>query len=107
MAKKKVNPYRRPATVGDVKAAYRKGITHGIEGAFALFFTVMLDKEGYEQDDLIRVWQHIESMSTDVANGDLDIETLYSVLDEEAGICFAESETAKAAGWKDWKDWKD
>lgn len=105
MAKqKKVNPYRRPATMGDVKAAHRKGITYGMEGAFALFFTVLHDKEGYTQDELIEVWKNVESYAVDISTGNLRLADLYSVLDEEAGIGFAESETAKAAGWKEFKD---
>ena len=80
--KKKVNPRRQPRTEADVKRAEDKSIT----AAWAIFFTVMRDKEGYGVKRLHRVWDEISNLSDGVARGFVSVEDLERVLAEEAGI---------------------
>lgn len=60
---RKPNPGKRPATQADVKRAKREARHEAIEFAWALLFTVLRDKEGYDLEGLRRVWTEIESLA--------------------------------------------
>lgn len=52
--KKKVNPYRIPATQGDIEKAKRDATNTAVASTWAIMFSVLRDKEGYDKiDDLI------------------------------------------------------
>lgn len=55
MAKKKVNPRRRPATEADLIRAQTKAINETITIVMAAIFTVLHDKEGFGRKRLKRV----------------------------------------------------
>ena len=54
--KKKINPRRRPANMADVNKA-KKDLMDGIvDYAWSIMFMVLRDKEGFESEDLNRLW---------------------------------------------------
>ena len=57
MAKKKINPRKRPATQADIIKAKKYAQSKAIDTAWAIFFTVMVDKEGYGKKRLNRIWE--------------------------------------------------
>lgn len=83
MSKRKTNPRRTPLSPEAREAIARK---QAIETAWAIFFTVLRDKEGYDVDGLQRVWKSVESLSDSIAKGYVNAKELAKVLEEEAGI---------------------
>lgn len=86
MAKKKVNPRKRPATQADVLKAKKDAQNMAINYAWAIFFTVMVDKEGYGKKRLNRIWEEVCDLSDSVAQGYVSINDLLETLKEEKGI---------------------
>lgn len=83
---KRVNPHKRPATAADVERAKRDAQTLAIDCAWAIFFTVLRDKEGYGCMRLRRVWNHVNYLSESIADGRVSIQDLMQTLRDEAGI---------------------
>lgn len=83
---KKVNPRRRPATQADVAKARREATDNAVRLAWSIFFTVLSDKEGYQLEDLQRVWHEIEDLSDSIVQGYCNVADLRAVLREEAGV---------------------
>lgn len=86
MAKKKVNPRKRPATQADILKAKKDAQNTAINYAWAIFFTVMVDKEGYGKKRLNRIWEEVNDLSDSVAQGYVSINDLLQALEEEKGI---------------------
>lgn len=86
MKKKRVNPNRRPASMADVKKAKQQAQDLAVELAWSIFFTVLCDKEGYELDDLRRVWNEVNDLSDSIAKGYCTVKDLRSILVEEMGV---------------------
>ena len=84
--KKKVNPRNKPATMADVNRAKRKAQEDAIRATWAIFFSVMRDKEGYGVKRLVRLWERVNYLSECVAEGYVSIADLEKTLEEEAGI---------------------
>lgn len=82
---KKVNPHRRPATQADVSKAKREATDNAVRLARSIFFTVLSDKEGYQLEDLKRVWKEIEDLSDSIAKGYCTVKDLRQILREEVG----------------------
>lgn len=82
---KKVNPHRRPATQADVAKAKREATDNAVRLAWSIFFTVLSDKEGYQLEDLQRVWKEIEDLSDSIAKGYCTVRDLRQILREEVG----------------------
>ena len=57
-----------------------------MELAWSIFFTVLCDKEGYELDDLRRVWKEVEDLSDSIANGYCTVKDLRMILRDESGV---------------------
>ena len=84
--KKHTNPNRQPMTKADVEKAKREALSIAIDTAWSIFFTVLRDKEGYEDiEDLKRVWRECEDLSDSIAKGYCSISNLRQILMEEAG----------------------
>ena len=81
MQKKKVNPRRRPATLAEAQ-------DFAITATWAIFYTVMRDKEGYGYKRLRRVWDEVNYLSDSIAKGYVNIKDLIGEL-EEGGIRLA------------------
>lgn len=88
--KKRVNPNKRPATQADVNRAKRQAQDKAVELAWSIFFTVLCDKEGYELEDLKRVWDEVNSLSDSIAKGYCTVRDLRSILREEMGVDISE-----------------
>lgn len=87
---KKVNPHRRPATMADVKKAKRQATEDAISATWAIFFTVMRDKEGYGPKRLCRLWDRVNDLSDSIARGYVSVNDLKKVLADETGITLGE-----------------
>ena len=88
--KKKINPQKRPATQADIQRAKKKATNDAIGVAWAIFFTVMRDKEGYGIKRLRRVWDHVNDLSDSIARGYVSVDDLKKALADEAGITLGE-----------------
>lgn len=86
MAKRKVNPRKKPATQADIIKAKKEAQQKAIDYAWAIFFTVMIDKEGYGRKRLNRIWKEVCDLSDSIAKGYVSVNDLMQVLDEEMGI---------------------
>lgn len=85
MKKKRVNPRRKPATYADICTAKKQAQEKAIELTWSIFFTVLRDKEGFEIEDLQRVWKGCEDLSDSIARGYCTVADLRQILKEEAG----------------------
>ena len=84
--KRKVNPRRRPATEADVRKAKDAAVSVAIDAAWAIFFTVLRDKEGMENDQLRRIWDYVNDLSDSIAQGYVSVADLMKTLRGEAGL---------------------
>lgn len=84
--KKKVNKRRIPVSQADIDKAKDKATDEAIEHAWAIMFTVLRDKEGFELDDLQRVWMEVLDLSDSIAKKYVTIPDLKNVLKIEAGV---------------------
>lgn len=82
MKKKKVNPRRIPATKADVEKAKRQTQDIAITSAWAIFFSVLRDKEGFGYKRLRRVWDGVNYLSDSIGKGYVDIDDLVNELKE-------------------------
>lgn len=65
--KKKVNPYRIPATQGDIEKAKRDATNTAVASTWAIMFSVLRDKEGYDYDRLRRIWDETNYLADSIA----------------------------------------
>lgn len=86
MKKKKVNPWRRPATQADVDRARDEAVRETVRFCMVIFFTVLLDKFAASKDDLQRVWDEVNSLSDSVKQKYVSLADLKSVLKDEYDI---------------------
>ena len=54
--------------------------------AMAMFFTVLRDKHGYGPKRLGRIWDDVNKLAQEVAEGRVDVYDLRRTLEDEAGI---------------------
>jgi hypothetical protein len=85
-----VNPRRKPVTQADVDRAKRDGVNQAIHYVWSLFFTVLRDKEGYNIEDLKRIWAEVEDLSDSVKKGYCTISDLKYILKTEEGAVIRE-----------------
>ena len=90
MNKKKINPRRKPATQADISKAKREAQTQAINYAWAIFFSVLRDKEGFGKIRLSRVWSEVNELSDSIAKGYVNVKDLMRVLAEEANVVLGE-----------------
>ena len=86
MAKKRTNPYKRPASYADIIKATKQAQDNAVNLAIAMFLTVMFDKFGFDSEQLQRVWKEVNSLSDSVAKGYVNMQDLMTVLDEEYNV---------------------
>ena len=84
--KNKLNPRRRPVSKADVDRAKRDAQGKAVNIAWAIFFTVMADKEGYGKKRLKRIWNEVNNLSDSISEGYVNVNDLIRTLDEEMGI---------------------
>jgi hypothetical protein len=83
---RKVNPRKRPATQVDVERAKREAQDEAVRYAFAIFFTVLWDKELADMEAMQRVWSEVNDLSDSVASGYVSVSDLLNTLKEEYGV---------------------
>lgn len=86
--KKKVNPTKKPVTQADLKKAKNEAVSEAIEMTWAIFFTVLRDKEGYATEDLQRIWGEVNDLSESIVQGYVNVADLKNVLRQEEGLVF-------------------
>lgn len=86
MSAKKINPRRRPVSQADVERAKSSAIDVAITVAWAIFFTVLRDKEGFDNAALQRVWEEVNYLSESISRGFVNVNDLRRALEDEAGI---------------------
>ena len=89
MAKKKVNPRRRPATEADLIRAQTKAINETVTFVMAAIFTVLHDKEGFGTKRLKRLKRVLDEfyyLSESLSSGFVNVNDLLRMLLEETKI---------------------
>ena len=84
--KRRVNPNRKPMSRAMMKKMQDTITSEAINLAMALFLTVLLDKFGYEAEELKAVWNKVNDLSDSVAKGYVNINDLLEVLSSEYDI---------------------
>lgn len=84
--RKKTNPRRVPATQADVKRAAKSGVTEAVSATQAIFFTVLMDKEGWDREKLTEFWGKVRDLSDEIIEKRVSVSDLKRVLREEAKI---------------------
>ena len=82
MSKKKVNPNRKPVSQADMIKAEEKAC----HLAMAIFLTVMKDKMGASNDDIVNAWNEWDKLSEEIKEGRVKLKDLTDVLAEEYDI---------------------
>ena len=82
---KKKSPRSIPATKADVAKAKKEASSEAVTRAWAIMFSVLHDKEGYEQADLQRVWNEIQDVCDSINRGYITLADLQNTLRVEAG----------------------
>ena len=83
---KKTNPRRKPATYADVEKGEERGIAAGIRYTQAIVFTVMLDKFGWDKEQLMVLWKEVDKLCDSVKEGRVTLSDLLRVLRMEYGL---------------------
>ena len=80
--RKKVNPRNRPISQADLVKAEERAC----HLAMAIFLTVMKDKFGFDNDDIVRAWDEWDKLSEEIKEGRVKLKDLTDVLAEEYDI---------------------
>ena len=83
---KKTNPRNRPVSQADIIKAKKQAQTQAMNITWAIFFSVMRDKEGYGKKRLRRVWNEVNELSDSISKGYVNVKDLMKTLADEAGI---------------------
>lgn len=88
MSKKK-NPRKIPATLEDVNKAQRLGQAQGVDLAFTIFFTALLDKGIVTRENIPEVWAATCYVADSIKEGYVNIYEQQKMLEEEYSIRFS------------------
>lgn len=83
---KKVNPRRRPASQADVERAKRTAVSLAISQTQAIVFLALLDKEGWDREQLLKLWHEVGDVSDSIAQGYIKLPDIIDTLRREYGI---------------------
>lgn len=83
---KRTNPHKRPASQADVERARAQGRQQGVIDSAVIILTVLRDKEGFEIEDLKRLWSEIGDLSDSIVGGYATISDMKDVLKQEIGV---------------------
>ena len=87
---KKTNPRKIPVTQADLKRAVDDAATRAFRLSNVLFMTVLLDKFGFDVEQLNMAWQSLNKLSDEVLEKRVSVHDLKTTLAEEYGICVDE-----------------
>ena len=83
---KKVNPRRQPATKADVERAKRSAVAKAIRQTQAIVFSALADKDGWDADQLLKLWWEVKDLSDSIAQGYVKIPDLMDTLRQVYGV---------------------
>lgn len=86
MSGKKVNPRKRPASQADVDRAKRTAVSQAINQTQAIVFIALLDKEGWDRGQLLKLWHEVCDVSDSIAQGYIKLPDIIDTLRQEYGI---------------------
>lgn len=86
MSKKTTNPRRLLVSQADLQKAKDAALSEAVKAAYAIFFTVLRDKEDFTTAQLDKVWQEVNELSDSIIKGYVKLSDLTFVLKKEAGI---------------------
>lgn len=86
MAKRRINPRRRPATMADINRAKDIAQSEAIRYAMAIMLTVLCDKHNASDDELRQYWREVGELSDSVSRGYVSVADLLYTLRVERGI---------------------
>lgn len=84
--KKKMNPKKKPVNYADVIKAKKDAENKAIEAVWAIFFSVMKDKEGWGKKRLARLWNEVNDLSDSIIKGYVSVGDLKHTLKIESNI---------------------
>lgn len=84
--KKKMNPKKKPVNYADVIKAKKDAENKAIEAVWAIFFSVMKDKEGWGKKRLSRLWSEVNDLSDSIVKGYVSVSDLKHALKIESNI---------------------
>lgn len=85
MAKKKVNPRKKPVSEADIERAKKIAMNNALTLVEAIVFTVLVDKYGFE-DQVFNVWKDSQKLSEEIIEGRVSVNDLVTVLKEEYDV---------------------
>lgn len=83
---KKVNPRRRPCSEADLNRARNKAVEDAIQFVKTIFFTVLLDKYGWNKEQLAEFRDRYVGLSDEIEEGRISYADLRQVLKTEYEI---------------------
>ena len=83
---KKKNPRRIPASMQDVKKAAKDGSDRGVKLALAIMLIVLKDDFDFTEYQIKRVWERVEKLSGEVAEGRISVNDLCGALLDDYNI---------------------
>lgn len=83
---KKVNPRRRPCSEADLNRARNKAVEDAIQFVKTIFFTVLLDKYGWNKEQLAEFRDRYVGLSDEIEEGRISYSDLRQVLKVEYDI---------------------
>ena len=86
MSKARTNPRKKPVTEADLKRAKHAVMQEAVQYAFAVVFTVLADKHGYDVEQMAQVWRETEDLSLAIKEGFVRIADLKHTLKTEYGV---------------------
>ena len=86
MARRRVNPRRKPATEADVERAYNDGCYDGGHVVFACVMLSVKDAGLADNDTLVEVWKHTQMLMEQLRDREIKLKEIDAVLAEEYNI---------------------
>lgn len=83
---KKVNPRRRPCSEADLNRAKNKAVEDAIQFVKTIFFTVLLDKYGWNKEQLAEFRDRYVGLSDEIEESRISYADLRQVLKAEYEI---------------------
>ncbi|WP_298034350.1 hypothetical protein [uncultured Dysosmobacter sp.] len=84
--KTKVNPRRQPASRADVERAKLTATSIAIRQTQAIVFLTLLDKEGWERAQLVKLWHEVGNTAESITQGYINLTDVINTLWEEYEI---------------------
>ena len=98
--RKKTNPRRIPARREDFDKAAVSATNAASGDTWALFYSVLWDKHGFDLDSLARLWERVSKVSREIDEGSRDASRMMWELERKCGVSFPSGPfERRGAGW--------